>query len=401
MYKHVDAYAGDPILTLMEDFLKDPREKKVNLSIGLYYDNEGKIPVLNSVKAAIDRVTSNLTPRTYLPMEGPEVYRTEVQRLVFGADNEAVKSDRIATIQSLGGSGALHIGARFIKAYLPGSDVWISDPTWDNHRSLMESAGLTVHTYPYYSAAKNGIDFAAMLATLETLPTKSVVLLQPSCHNPTGHDLSAEQMDEVIALIKRRNLVPFVDMAYQGFGNGIEEDTSAIRKMVAADLPVIVSNSFSKNFSMYGERVGGLSIVCDSADTAGRVLGQLKSTVRKVYSSPVLFGAQVVSTVLSTPELNTLWRSEADAMRVRIKTMRSTLREVLRKELPDLNADYLTQQQGMFSYTGLSAAEVDYIRETHGVYLVRSGRMCVAGLNERNALIVAESFADVMARRKK
>lgn len=401
MYKHVEAYPGDPILSLMEDFLKDPREKKVNLGIGLYYDNDGKIPVLKSVKTAIDRVTGNLTPRTYLPMEGPEVYRTEVQRLVFGADNDAVKSGRIATIQSLGGSGALHIGARFIKAYLPGSDVWISDPTWDNHRSLMESAGLKVHTYPYYNAAKNGIDFAAMLATLETLPAKSVLLLQPSCHNPTGYDLSAEQMDEVIALAKRRNLVPFVDMAYQGFGNGIEEDAAPIRKMVAADLPIIVSSSFSKNFSLYGERVGGLSILCDDADTAGRVLGQLKSTVRKVYSSPALFGAQVVSAVLSTPELNKQWRGEADEMRTRIKAMRTTLREVLRERLPDMNADYITQQQGMFSYTGLTAAEVDFMRETHAVYLVRSGRMCVAGLNERNALTVAEAFADVMARRQK
>jgi aromatic-amino-acid transaminase len=401
MYKHVEAYPGDPILSLMEDFLKDPREKKVNLGIGLYYDNDGKIPVLKSVKAAIERITSNLTPRTYLPMEGPEVYRTEVQRLVFGADNEAVKNGRIATMQSLGGSGALHIGARFIKTYLPGSDVWISDPTWDNHRSLMESAGLKVHTYPYYNAAKNGIDFAAMLATLETLPAKSVLLLQPSCHNPTGHDLSAEQMDEVIALAKRRNLIPFVDMAYQGFGNGIEEDAAPIRKMVAADLPILVSSSFSKNFSLYGERVGGLSILCDDAGTAGRVLGQLKSTVRKVYSSPALFGAQVVSTVLSTQELAKQWRGEADEMRTRIKAMRGTLREVLRERLPDMNADYLTQQQGMFSYTGLTAAEVDFMRETHGVYLVRSGRMCVAGLNERNALVVAEAFADVMARRQK
>lgn len=401
MYKHVEAYGGDPILTLMEDFLKDPREKKVNLSIGLYYDNEGKIPVLGSVKSAIELVTGNLTPRTYLPMEGPEVYRKEVQRLVFGADSEAVKAGRIATIQSLGGSGALHIAARFIRAYLPGSDVWISDPTWDNHRSLMESAGLKVHTYPYYSAAKNGIDFSAMMATLETLPAKSILLLQPSCHNPTGHDLSAEQMDEVIALAKRRNLVPFVDMAYQGFGAGIEEDAAAIRKMVAAELPVIVSSSFSKNFSLYGERVGGLSILCDDADTAGRVLGQLKATVRKVYSSPALFGAQVVSTVLSTPELAKQWRSEADEMRNRIKAMRTTLREVLRERLPDMNADYLTQQNGMFSYTGLSAEEVDFMRDKHGVYLVRSGRMCVAGLNERNALTVAEAFADVMARRKK
>lgn len=399
MFHHVEAYPGDPILSLLEGFLADPRERKTNLSIGLYYDDHGRIPILESVQQAKALLDANPSPHTYLPMEGVTAYREAVQRLVFGADAPDVAEGKIATIQTVGGSGAIHVAAHFIKQYLPGSAVWISDPTWDNHRTLLESAGLTVHTYPYLNAAGNAVDFAAMLAALETLPRHSVVLLQPSCHNPTGCDLTAEQFDAVIAVIESRNLVPFMDMAYQGFGKGLDEDAAPIRKIVQKGLPLLVSNSFSKNFSLYGERVGGLSIVCASSQVADNVVGQLKAIVRKIYSSPPAFGAQLVATILTTPGLKSRWVNEVAAMQARMLSMRVALRSAFEARI-DYPAEFLTRQSGMFSYTGLSAAEVDYLRDAHGIYLVRSGRICVAGLNSRNVEAVASGLADVIARRR-
>ncbi|TDN62288.1 amino acid aminotransferase [Paraburkholderia sp. BL10I2N1] len=399
MFKHVEAYPGDPILSLMEAYLADKRPEKTNLGIGLYYDEAGKIPVLESVRQATAMIQRASKPHTYLPMEGDATYRATVQRLVFGEDSEAVKSGRIATVHSIGGSGSIHIAARFIKAYLPDSSIWISDPTWDNHRVLLESAHLKVNAYPYFDSGKNRIDFDAMISVLNTLPERSIVLLQPSCQNPTGADLSAEQFANVIDLLKRRQLLPFVDMAYQGFGDGLDEDAVPIRKMVEAGLQFIVTNSFSKNFSLYGERAGALSIVCSDAETASRVLGQLKATVRQVYSSPPAFGAQLVSTVLSDPETTRHWHQELGKMRQRMKEMRHKLRSTLETLVPDVDASYLTDQRGMFSYTGLSAAEVDALRERKSIYLVQSGRICVAGLNDNNVGYVGEAIADAIKRR--
>ncbi|TDF62664.1 amino acid aminotransferase [Cupriavidus sp. L7L] len=400
MFNNVEAYPGDPILSLLEGFLVDSREQKTNLSIGLYYDDQGQIPILESVQQAKTLLQANPAPHTYLPMEGVAAYRDAVQRLVFGADAPQVTDGQIATVQTVGGSGAIHLAARFIKQYLPDSAVWMSDPTWDNHRTLLESAGLAVNTYPYLNAAGNGVDFDAMLSTLQTLPLHSVVLLQPSCHNPTGCDLTPEQFDEVIAIVEHRNLVPFIDMAYQGFGEGLNEDAGPIRKMLQKGLPMFVSNSFSKNFSLYGERVGGLSVVCDSKHVADNVVGQLKAIVRKIYSSPPAFGGQVVATILSTPQLRANWENEVAAMQARMVSMRHALRSALEAQV-DYPADFLTRQSGMFSYTGLSATEVDYMREAHGVYLVRSGRICIAGLNSRNVEAVASSIADVISRRRR
>ncbi|MDQ7988829.1 MAG: amino acid aminotransferase [Candidatus Dactylopiibacterium sp.] len=398
MFQHIDAYAGDPILSLMETFKTDPRAHKVNLSIGLYYDGEGRIPQLEAIQAAYGRVEGRrVVPSVYLPMEGFQPYRNAIQALLFGEDCAARKEGRIATIQTLGGSGALKVGADFLKRYFPASEVWVSDPTWDNHVAIFEGAGFKVHTYRYFDPVSLGVAFDVMLAKLATLPAQSIVLLHPCCHNPTGSDLTAPQWDELIRVLRERALIPFLDIAYQGFGAGMEEDAYAIRALAASGLPFLVANSFSKIFSLYGERVGGLSVVCEDADAAGRVLGQLKATVRRNYSSPPMLGAELVSTVLGDAGLKAGWLQEVEGMRTRILAMRQTLADALNQALPGRNFDYLVTQRGMFSYTGLSAAQVDTLRETHGIYLVRSGRICVAGLNAGNVGRVAEAFATVMA----
>ncbi|HCC4878350.1 TPA: aromatic amino acid transaminase [Escherichia coli] len=397
MFQKVDAYAGDPILTLMERFKEDPRSDKVNLSIGLYYNEDGIIPQLKAVADAEARL--NAQPHgasLYLPMEGLNSYRHAIAPLLFGADHPVLQQQRVATIQTLGGSGALKVGADFLKRYFPESSVWVSDPTWENHVAIFAGAGFEVSTYPWYDEATNGVRFNDLLATLKTLPARSIVLLHPCCHNPTGADLTNEQWDAVIEILKARELIPFLDIAYQGFGAGMEEDAYAIRAIASAGLPALVSNSFSKIFSLYGERVGGLSVLCEDAEAAGRVLGQLKATVRRNYSSPPNFGAQVVAAVLNDEALKASWLVEVEEMRTRILAMRQELVKVLSTEMPERNFDYLLNQRGMFSYTGLSAAQVDQLHEEFGVYLIASGRMCVAGLNTQNVHRVAKAFAAVM-----
>nr|WP_161975974.1 amino acid aminotransferase [Erwinia persicina] len=397
VFQNVDAYAGDPILSLMETFKQDSRAHKVNLSIGLYYDAQGVIPQMKAVADA--EALLNAQPQSaslYLPMEGLPPYRSAIAPLLFGAEHPVLKAGRIATIQTLGGSGALKVGADFLKYYFPNSQVWVSDPTWENHIAIFAGAGFTVNTYPWYDAETNGVKFTALLEKLHTLPAQSIVLLHPCCHNPTGADLTDAQWDEVTAVLQSRELIPFLDIAYQGFGAGMEEDAYAIRAIAAAGLPALVSNSFSKIFSLYGERVGGLSIVCDDAEEASRVLGQLKATVRRNYSSPPNFGAQVVSCVLNNPELKASWLAEVEAMRTRILAMRQALVEGLSLAVPGKNFDYLLQQRGMFSYTGLSAAQVDRLRNEFGIYLIASGRICIAGLNHNNVRQVAEAMAAVM-----
>ncbi len=396
MFQNVDAYAGDPILSLMETFHQDNRADKVNLSIGLYYNEQAIIPRLEAVQQAEARL-QRLPQKAslYLPMEGFAPYRSAIQTLLFGDNHPALNAGRIATIQTLGGSGALKVGADFLKRYFPDSDVWVSDPTWENHIAIFAGAGFNVHTYPYFDNATRGVDFSGMLSTLKQLPPRSIVLLHPCCHNPTGADLTNAQWDEVIEVLISRDLIPFLDIAYQGFGAGLEDDAYVIRAIASTGLPALVSNSFSKIFSLYGERVGGLSVVCEDADAAGRVLGQLKATVRRNYSSPPNFGAQVVSMVLNDPALNALWRAEVDAMRTRISEMRQALVDVLKDALPDHDFTYLLTQRGMFSYTGFSAEQVDKLREAFGVYLIASGRVCVAGLNHGNIARVASAFAAV------
>ena len=397
MFQHVDPYAGDPILSLMEEFSKDERSQKVNLSIGLYYNEDNIVPQLNAVKKAYKNIeATNDKVKLYLPMDGLKSYNEATQALVLGENSQARKDGRAVTIQTLGGSGALKVGADFIKKYFPESDIWVSQPTWDNHIAIFNGAGVKSHFYPYFDATTNGVNVPAMLEELNKLPAKAVVLLHPCCHNPTGADLTPAEWDQVIEVLKARDLLPFLDIAYQGFGQGIEEDAYLIRALDQSGLNFIVSNSFSKIFSLYGERVGGLTFVCDNKETAQKVLGQLKATVRRIYSSPATTGALLVNNVLNDAELTAEWKEELKEMRERIIKMRQLLEQKLSAELPDRDFSYLVKQQGMFSYTGLTAEQVDILKDKYGIYLVRSGRMCAAGLNLNNIDIVAKAFAEVL-----
>jgi len=396
MFKHLEPYAGDPILSLNEAFHADPRRHKVNLSIGIYFDDDGRIPVLGCVHDAEAQMLAAAGPKPYLPIEGAAAMRTAVQALLFGASHEAVTSGRVATLQTVGSSGGLKVGADFLKRWLPGSGVWISDPSWDNHRAMFEGAGLAVHPYPYYDASSGGLKFDAMLATLRTLPARSVVLLHACCHNPTGVDLTRVQWERLVPVLRERELLPYLDIAYQGYGDGIEEDAFAIRLLASAGLTFFVANSFSKSMSVYGERAGALSVVCADKAEAELVLGQMKATVRRNYSSPAIHAAGIVSRVLTDPALRAAWEGDVAAMRERILTMRRRLHDVLVAKRPGRDFGYFLTQRGMFSYTGLSPTQVDRLKDEFGVYLVRSGRMCVAGLNTKNVEPVAAAMAAVL-----
>ncbi len=398
MFSQVAAYAGDPILSLNEDFQRDPRTEKVNLTIGIYFDAAGRIPMLESVRQAEHALREAAGPRPYLPMAGMPGYRAGVQRLVFGEHSEAVGNGRVATIQSLGGGGALKVGADFLRSTFADAKVWVSDPTWENHRVVFERAGFEVKSYPYYDAETGGLRFDALLDAVRQIPRGDIVLLHACCHNPTGVDLTPAQWTELAAVLRDGGQIAFVDMAYQGFGDSLDDDAFAIRELVRLEVPLLVANSFSKNFSLYGERCGGLSAVCADADEAKRVLGQLCNAVRGNYSNPPTYGATVVSRVLESPVLFAQWRSELEQMKTRIGAMRDAIHARLSERMPTQSFSRYLEQRGMFTYTGLSAEQVDTLRETHGIYLVRSGRMCVAGLNDSNVAIVADAIAAVTDR---
>lgn len=397
MFQHVEAYAGDPILSLNEAFGKDPRSNKVNLSIGIYFDDAGKIPMLPSVRAAEQRVVAEAGARPYLPMEGAANFRSAVQYLLFGADSAAVAEGRVVTVQSVGSSGGLKVGGDFLKKYFPNSQVLVSDPTWDNHRAVFEGCGQTVKTYPYYDAATGGVRFEAMLEALKQADKHSIVLMHACCHNPTGVDLTKEQWQALVPVLRERELIAYLDLAYQGYGDGLNEDAYAIRLFAEQGLSFLVANSFSKSMSLYGERCGALSVVCPDKAQAVNVLGQLKATIRRNYSNPPIHGGQLVARVLLDADLRAMWEAEVTEMRVRIQAMRKQLHAVLSAKVPGRNFDYFLTQRGMFSYTGLSAEQCDRLREEFGVYLVRSGRMCVAGLNNTNVETVANAMAAVLA----
>lgn len=396
MFEHVTAYPGDPILSLNEDFQRDPRADKVNLSIGIYFDDAGKMPMMEAVSQAEKQLVAEQGNRPYLPMAGLAEYRTAIQALVFGNDAAALREGRVATLQTLGGSGALKVGSDFLKRYFPDSQVWISDPSWENHRVVFEGAGFQVNTYPYYDSATGGLRFDEMLTTLQHLPERSIVLLHACCHNPTGVDLSRDQWNAIVPTLRDRNLIAFIDMAYQGLGEGLEEDAFAVRALTDSGVTCVVANSLSKNFSLYGERCGGLSVVCSSTQEAQRVLGQLTCTVRANYSNPPTHGARIVTRVLNTPTMRLLWETELAAMRKRILAMRHAIHDGLKPHVQGQALARYLNQRGMFTYTGLSAEQVERLRETYGVYLLRSGRMCVAGLNRRNVGVVVDSVAQLL-----
>lgn len=386
----------DPILGVTEAFNADSNPAKVNLGVGVYYDDDGKVPLLECVRRAETRLAEMSAPRGYLPIDGLPAYDRAVQALVFGADSAAARENRVITVQALGGTGGLKIGADFLRRVVPDAQVWISEPSWENHRALFESAGFAVNTYPYYDPSSRDLDFAGMIAKLRTLPPASIAVLHACCHNPTGVDLTAEQWTAVIETVVARGLIPFVDIAYQGFGEGIDADGEVVRRFAQAGGPVFVSNSFSKSFSLYGERVGALSVVAGSGEEALRVLSQLKRTVRTNYSNPPTHGGQVVATVLTTPELRALWEKELGQMRERIRGMRRQLVEKLRARAPRADFGFVMRQRGMFSYSGLSKNQVARLREEFSVYAVDSGRICVAALNSRNVDYVADAIARVI-----
>ncbi len=396
LFSAVEMAPRDPILGLNEQFAADTNPQKVNLGVGVYYDDNGKLPLLDCVRQAEKQLLEAPKARGYLPIDGIVAYDQGVKNLVFGADSEPVKSGRVATVQGLGGTGGLKVGADFLKRLNPNAKVLISDPSWENHRALFAQAGFTVEAYPYYDAAKRGLNFDGMLAALNAAPAGTVVVLHACCHNPTGYDITAAQWDQVVAACKARGLVPFLDMAYQGFGHGIAEDGAAVAKFTASGQTFLVSTSFSKSFSLYGERVGALSVLCTDKSEADRVLSQLKIMIRTNYSNPPTHGGTVVATVLNTPALRALWEQELGGMRVRIKQMRSALVERLKAAGVKQDMSFITDQIGMFSYSGLSKDQMVRLRTEFGVYGTDTGRMCVAALNSKNIDYVCQSIAKVM-----
>nr|WP_315183468.1 amino acid aminotransferase [uncultured Albidiferax sp.] len=396
LFTAVEMAPRDPILGLNEQFNADTNPNKVNLGVGVYFDDNGKLPLLACVQTVEKQMTDAPKPRGYLPIDGVAAYDSAVKGLVFGADSEPVTSGRAVTVQGIGGTGGLKIGADFLKKLSPNAKVMISDPSWENHRALFQNAGFEVESYTYYDAAARGVNFDGMLASLNAAVAGTIVVLHACCHNPTGYDITAAQWDQVVEVVKARKLTPFLDMAYQGFGYGIKEDGAVIGKFVAAGLSFFVSTSFSKSFSLYGERVGALTVLCESKEEASRVLSQLKICIRTNYSNPQIHGATVVATVLNTPELRAQWEGELGEMRVRIKAMRQKLVDGLKAAGVKQDMSFITQQIGMFSYSGLSKDQMVRLREEFGVYGTDTGRMCVAALNSKNIDYVCASIAKVV-----
>ncbi len=396
LFSSVEMAPRDPILGLNEQFNADTNPAKVNLGVGVYFDENGKLPLLQCVQAAEKAMMDKPTPRGYLPIDGIAAYDAGVKTLVFGADSEPITSGRVATVQAIGGTGGLKLGADFLKRLSPNASVMISDPSWENHRALFTNAGFQVDSYPYYDAATRGVNFDGMLAALNAAAAGTIVVLHACCHNPTGYDITAAQWDQVIEACKSRNLTPFLDMAYQGFGHGIAEDGAVIGKFVAAGLMFFVSTSFSKSFSLYGERVGALSVLCESKEEAARVLSQLKIVIRTNYSNPPTHGGAVVAAVLCNPEWRALWEKELGEMRVRIKAMRQKLVDGLKAAGVKQDMGFITSQIGMFSYSGLTKDQMVRLRTEFGVYGTDTGRMCVAALNGKNIDYVCACIAKVV-----
>lgn len=396
MFTAVEMAPRDPILGLNEQYNADTNPNKVNLGVGVYFDDNGKLPLLQCVQAAEKAMMSTPTARGYLPIDGIVAYDNAVKGLVFGADSDVVKSGRVSTVQAIGGTGGLKIGADFLKKVSPNAKVLISDPSWENHRAIFVNAGFEVGSYAYYDAAKRGVNFEGMLADLNAAAAGTIVVLHACCHNPTGYDITAAQWDQVIDVVKAKGLTAFLDMAYQGFGHGIAEDGAVIGKFVAAGLNIFVSTSFSKSFSLYGERVGALSVVASDKEEAARVLSQLKIAIRTNYSNPPIHGGAVVAAVLNNPELRAQWEQELAEMRVRIKAMRQKLVDGLKAAGVQQDMSFITQQIGMFSYSGLSKDQMVRLRSEFGIYGTDTGRMCVAALNSKNIDYVCQAIAKVI-----
>ena len=396
LFAAVEMAPNDPILGVTEAYNADPNPNKVNLGVGVYTDDEGKVPVLECVRRAEQAIAAKAMARNYLPIDGLKPYDRAAQDVVFGVESAALKEGRVVTVQALGGTGGLKLGADLLRRVNPAAEVWISDPSWENHRAIFEYAGYRVNTYPYYDPATHGLRFDAMMQALDEMPAGAIVLLHACCHNPTGVDLKEPQWERVIETVNRRGLVPFLDIAYQGFAEGLDADASAVRRFAESCAAVFVSSSFSKSLSLYGERVGALSIVTQDATEVNRVLSQVKRVIRTNYSSPPTHGGQAAATVLTTPELRTLWEQELGEMRDRIKTMRRQLVDKIRAIRADFDFSFVVEQRGMFSYSGLTREQVQRLRTDYSIYTIDSGRICVAALSSRNIDYVAKAVASVL-----
>ena len=397
LFGSVDLAPRDPILGVTEAFNADTNPHKVNLGVGVYCDDNGKVPLLDCVRRTEREMTDEAAPRIYLPIDGIPAYDKAVQRLLLGNDSEAIALGRAVTVQALGGTGGLKIGADFLRKFAPGAQIYISDPSWENHRALFEAAGFPVGTYPYYAPATHGLDFEAMRAALGALPAGTIVVLHACCHNPTGVDPTPAHWDEIVGIVRARGLVPFLDLAYQGFGDGIDADAAVVRKFAATPGPVFVSSSFSKSFSLYGERIGALTVVTSDRDEAARVLSQLKRVVRANYSNPPTHGGRIVALVLTHAELREIWEIELGGMRERIREMRDSLVAKLAERAPAHDFTFVRRQRGMFSYSGLDKTQVQRLRDEYSIYAIDTGRICVAALNSRNIDYVANAIAAVLA----
>ena len=396
MFEQFAPAPPDAILGLTEAFKKDPNPKKVNLGVGIYKDAQGRTPILASVKRAEERILQEENTKNYLSIDGSPEYGAAVQELLFGADHEIIRSNRSITAQAPGGTGALRVAADFIATMFPGARVWLSDPTWPNHPSVFKAAGLTTAVYPYFDAANNGVAFAAMLAAIKQIPAGDVVLLHGCCHNPTGADLSLAQWQEVAAVVAERKLLPLVDFAYQGFGDGLDDDAAGLRALCTEVDELLIASSFSKNFGLYNERVGALTLVARNTDAAEKALGHIKIAIRANYSNPPAHGAAVVTTVLRDPALRAQWEAEVTEMRERINTMRHLFVETLNEKGVTRDFSFIANQRGMFSFSGLTPEHVKALREKHGVYIVGSGRISVAGMTEGNMDYLCTAIADVL-----
>ncbi len=396
LFSNVEMAPKDPILGVNEAFNADPNPAKVNLGVGVYTDENGKIPVLECVKRAELAMAEKSAPRGYLPIDGIAAYDKATQALVFGADSDLVKHSRAVTVQSVGGTGALKVGADLLKRLSPNAAVYISNPSWENHRALFEAAGFEVRDYAYYAAATRSLDYAGFLAAVKAMPAGSIIVLHACCHNPTGVDPTDAQWQEIAAAVRAGGLVPFLDMAYQGFGDGVTEDGAVVKLFAQTPGPIFVSSSFSKSFSLYGERIGALTVAASDKDEAARVLSQLKRVIRTNYSNPPTHGGALVAAALTDAAAYALWEKELGEMRDRIKSMRVALHAALKKLAPHANFENILTQRGMFSYSGLNKDQVHRLRNEFGVYAVDSGRICVAALNLKNVNYVAESIAKVL-----
>ncbi|RRW52586.1 MULTISPECIES: amino acid aminotransferase [Pseudomonas] len=396
LFSAVEMAPRDPILGLNEAFNADTRTTKVNLGVGVYCNEEGRIPLLRAVIEAETIRVAQHASRGYLPIDGIAAYDQAVQKLLFGNDSPLTSAGRVITTQAVGGTGALKIGADFLKQLLPNAVVAISDPSWENHRALFETAGFPVQNYRYYDAATHDVNRAGMLDDLNALPNGSIVVLHACCHNPTGVDLTPADWNKVLEVVKAKGHVPFLDMAYQGFGDGIDEDAAAVRLFAESGLTFFVSSSFSKSFSLYGERVGALSIISESKEESARVLSQVKRVIRTNYSNPPTHGASIVAAVLNSPELRAQWEAELAEMRLRIRGMREQMVALLAEKAPGRDFSFVGRQRGMFSYSGLTTEQVHRLRNEFGIYALDTGRICVAALNQSNIKAVTDAIVQVI-----